>query len=100
MFASLWLFCQFDCEALGDLFYQMPSQLAEPTFRSYGIGLMLLSLAVLSIFEMFLSYIINLFRLTLIVLLVCLIGAEFLVWSHGDDAPEDYIEIQSLDSWE
>jgi hypothetical protein len=80
----------------------MPSQLSDPTVRSYAIGLMLLSLAVLSILELFLSYIINLFKLILILLLVCVAGAEFLVWIYADDAqpPNFFFELDDLNNRE
>lgn len=80
----------------------MVQQLSEPLLRSYGIGLTLLTLATLSILELFLSYIIGLLRLTLLVVSICLVGAEFLVWSHGDDLshPGGCHELDYLNSWE
>jgi len=96
MSAYLWLFCQFDCEALEDLFNQLSPQFSDPTFRSYAIGLILLSLAALSIFELFLSYIINLFKLTAIILLVCITGAEFWIYADDDQRPEYSFELDDL----
>jgi hypothetical protein len=79
----------------------MPAHVIGPSSRSYAIGIILLTLAILSIFEVFLSFFMSISRLVLIVLLVCMAGAEFLA-RNAANVPEslgDPVEVEDEDDW-
>jgi len=101
MSANILLFCHFESDILSNLRDQMPAQAIDPTSRSYAIGVILLSLTVFSIFEVFLSFIIGISRLVLIVLLVCMAGAEFLARNAANvpDSVGDPMEVEAEDDW-